>query len=84
MQEVQMANSQACSNDLAKECGIKGVPLLSHLSSVSFPGSFPYDFMHLIWENVVKNLMLLWMGDFKGMDQGTGNYKMSRECYARS
>jgi hypothetical protein len=32
--------------------------------------------MHLIWENIIKNLFLLWFGDFKGLDAGTGNYQL--------
>jgi hypothetical protein len=76
---VQMALTTRESEDLAKETGVKGVPLLSCLSSLSFPKSFPYDFMHLIWENVMKLLFQLWTGDFKKMDMGSGNYELSAE-----
>ncbi|KAI0826921.1 hypothetical protein BC628DRAFT_1319465 [Trametes gibbosa] len=31
--------------------------------------------MHLIWENVVKNLMALWSGNYKGLDEGKGSYQ---------
>ncbi len=71
--EVQYASSGAESDRLA---GIKGVPVLSALSSLSFPDSFPYDFMHLIWENVVKNLMQLWAGTYKDLDQGSQQYQL--------
>ncbi|KAJ7728044.1 hypothetical protein B0H16DRAFT_1734811 [Mycena metata] len=60
------------------EYGIKGVPLLSTLPSISIPDSFPYDFMHLIWENVIKTLILLWSGEHKGMDEGSGSYHLGR------
>ncbi|KZV70741.1 hypothetical protein PENSPDRAFT_578806 [Peniophora sp. CONT] len=30
--------------------------------------------MHLIWENLIKNLILLWTGEFKGLDEGSGCY----------
>ncbi|KAI0087703.1 hypothetical protein BDY19DRAFT_892356 [Irpex rosettiformis] len=30
--------------------------------------------MHLIWENVMKNMMLLWSGAYKGLDTGIGSY----------
>ncbi|KAL7277981.1 hypothetical protein ACG7TL_007934 [Trametes sanguinea] len=73
-QEVQFARSAAEEERLAKEYGIKGIPLLSTLPSLAFPDSFPYDFMHLIWENVIKNLMHLWTGQYKGLDCGTGDY----------
>jgi hypothetical protein len=65
--EVQYAPSNADFEHLATKYGIKGVPLLSTLSSLSFPVSFPYDFMHLIWTNLIPNLILLWTGRFKDL-----------------
>jgi len=56
--------------ELAKAYSIKGVPLLSALGSLRFPQSFPFDFMHLIWENLIPNLVLFWSGNYKGMDEG--------------
>ncbi|KDQ10440.1 hypothetical protein BOTBODRAFT_80293, partial [Botryobasidium botryosum FD-172 SS1] len=62
---VDNAPNPAEADRRAKMCGIKGVPILAALSSLEFPFSFPYDFMHLVWENVVKSLILLWTGEFK-------------------
>lgn len=73
--EVQFAPSEAEHERLSKLYGIKGTPALSSLSSLSFPSSFPYDFMHLLYENVLKNLMLLWTGDYKGLDSGEEDYE---------
>jgi len=56
--------------ELAKVYSIKGVPFLSALGSLRFPQSFPFDFMHLIWENLIPNLVLFWSGNYKGMDKG--------------
>jgi hypothetical protein len=75
--DIQMAPTQSRSNSIATEYGIKGIPLLSYLSSISFLSSFPFDFMHLMWENVVKNLFMLCTGKYKGMGMGTGNYSIS-------
>ncbi|KAJ7719554.1 hypothetical protein DFH07DRAFT_869619 [Mycena maculata] len=33
--------------------------------------------MHLIYENVIKNLVLLWTGNYKGLDEGTGEYELN-------
>ncbi|KAJ7073432.1 hypothetical protein B0H15DRAFT_792867 [Mycena belliarum] len=33
--------------------------------------------MHLIYENVIKNLVLLWTGAYKGLDEGTGSYQLN-------
>ncbi|KAI0686435.1 hypothetical protein C8T65DRAFT_567901 [Cerioporus squamosus] len=32
--------------------------------------------MHLIWENVVKNLMQLWAGTYKDLDEGSQEYQI--------
>ncbi|KAI0062793.1 hypothetical protein BV25DRAFT_1803535 [Artomyces pyxidatus] len=38
--------------------------------------------MHLIWENTIKNLVLLWTGDdFKGLDEGTGSYRLQKSVW---
>ncbi|KAI0087621.1 hypothetical protein BDY19DRAFT_1073305 [Irpex rosettiformis] len=37
--------------------------------------------MHLIWENVTKNLMLLWSGAYKGLNAGTGHYEFTPEVW---
>ncbi|KAJ7204051.1 hypothetical protein GGX14DRAFT_369096 [Mycena pura] len=34
--------------------------------------------MHLIWENLIKNLILLWTGEFKGLDEGEGEYELAK------
>jgi hypothetical protein len=79
--QVQSADSKADAGRLSKNYGVKGVSILSQLSSLSFPASFPYDFMHLIWENLVKNLSLLWTGAFKGLDDGCKHYKLDKKVW---
>ncbi|KAJ7017634.1 hypothetical protein C8F04DRAFT_1017428 [Mycena alexandri] len=37
--------------------------------------------MHLIYENVIKNLVLLWTGAYKGLDEGTGDYQLSSSVW---
>jgi len=73
---VQLAPTGAEEQCHAKACGIKGIPVLSHLPSLSFPSSFPFNFMHLIWENLLPNLVLLWTGKFKGLDEGGESYHL--------
>jgi hypothetical protein len=77
--EVQKASNKAQKDKLSKAYGIKGVSILSNIKSLSFPLSFPYNFMHLIWENVIPNLILLWTGEFKGLDEGVGDYTVSQK-----
>ncbi|KIL55189.1 hypothetical protein M378DRAFT_53490, partial [Amanita muscaria Koide BX008] len=80
-QQVQYALTAAESERLAKNFGIKGIPLLSVLSSLSFPTSFPYDFMHLIWANLIPNLTLLWTGNFKDLDHSEQSYVFGKSVW---
>ncbi|KAJ7232991.1 hypothetical protein B0H12DRAFT_1028765 [Mycena haematopus] len=37
--------------------------------------------MHLIWENLIKNLTLLWTGVFKGLDEGREEYELGKSVW---
>lgn len=74
--EVEDAPTKEQAEALAKKYGIKGKSVLSDIDSIRFPSSLPYDFMHLVWEGVVKSLIQLWTGDFKGMDEGKEEYQI--------
>ncbi|KAG8748748.1 hypothetical protein FRC12_013808 [Ceratobasidium sp. 428] len=37
--------------------------------------------MHLLFENLVPNMIKHWTGEFKKLDQGTGNYQLSKEVW---
>jgi hypothetical protein len=63
--------------NLATKYSIKGLLLLSTLSSLSFPVSFPYDFMHLIWTNLIPNLILFWTGKFKDISHQDNGYVLA-------
>lgn len=74
--EVELAPSTAQSERLATRYGINGVPILSRLASISLPRSMPHDFMHLVWENLIPNLLKLWTGTFKGINTGSEDYQL--------
>jgi len=78
---VDEAESLAAANRIAKETGIKGTPILSTLDSVSFPQSFPPDFMHIAWENVTRSLIGLWTGDYKGIGEGKESYRIDASVW---
>ena len=67
---VESAHAEIQREELTTAYGIKGIPLLSALGSLRFPQSFLYDFMHLVWENLIPNLVLFWSGRYKGVDEG--------------
>ena len=61
-------------NALAMELGIKGMPVLKCVGLLNYAHSVPWDFMHLLFKNMVKNLIYMWMGKFKGLDAGKEDY----------
>ncbi|KDQ10979.1 hypothetical protein BOTBODRAFT_115033, partial [Botryobasidium botryosum FD-172 SS1] len=79
---VETAPTPTEADTRAKECGIKGTPVLAALSSLEFPTSFPIDFMHLIWENVIKCLILLWTGKFSALkNENDQPYHLSKTVW---
>ncbi|KAG9093792.1 hypothetical protein FRC06_011374, partial [Ceratobasidium sp. 370] len=66
---------------LAQEYGINGRPIFERLKSFDLSTCAPYDIMHLIFENLVPNMILHWTGKFKHLDQGTGNYQLDEEVW---
>ena len=74
MDEVQLALNDTTHERLAKEYGIKGRSILASIPSISFPESFPFNFMHLIWENLIPNFICFWTGEFKELDHEDADY----------
>jgi hypothetical protein len=69
---------EATHNDSEEErrswhYGINALSPLSRLSSLDFPTSFPHDFMHAIFENVVPLLIDLWTHGCKFATFGSGD-----------
>ncbi|KAF7320300.1 hypothetical protein MKEN_00814800 [Mycena kentingensis (nom. inval.)] len=79
--EVSDARTAIAADELARKYGIKGLPILYHVKSLRFPHSFPFDFMHLIWENLIPNLILLWTNEFKGLDHGMRDYTIDKAIW---
>ena len=80
-EEVQNAVTAAASDWLATMYGVKGIPLLSSLASLSFPASFPYNFMHFIWANLIPNLILMWTENFKDLNHQDEGYLLLKSAW---
>lgn len=72
--EVLHATTDHARNKLASKSGVKGVTLLACLSSVSIPISFPVDLMHMIWQNLIPQLINLWTKESTELDDGLEDY----------
>lgn len=53
---------KGATNKQKSKYGVKGLSILSRLSSIDFPRSFPPDSMHLWFENVIPDLVKHWRG----------------------
>jgi hypothetical protein len=73
-EEVITAQTNAEEDRLLMTYGIKGVPLLSLVGTLTLPLSFPFDFMRLLFKNLVPNLVAQYTGNFKGLDAGVEDY----------
>jgi hypothetical protein len=78
--QVAMAPNDTEEANRSKLFGIHGIPLLSTLSSLSIPASFPHDFMHLM-ENIIPGLTQLWTGTYKGVGVGTEDYELRKTVW---
>ncbi|KAF8685506.1 Transposase family tnp2 [Rhizoctonia solani] len=74
--KVLKAKNTAEQKQLATESGIKGVTLFARVPSVSIPRSFPVDLMHMVWQNLIPQLIELWTGDFNNLDAGLEDYHL--------
>ncbi|KAF8601799.1 hypothetical protein BDV93DRAFT_412765, partial [Ceratobasidium sp. AG-I] len=70
--DVERSHNDAEEDRRATRFGINGLSPLAHLSSIDFPGSFPHDFMHVMFENVIPTLLALWTRSKKFSDFGSG------------
>jgi len=80
--EVVLAATNAEEDHLSTKYGIKGIPLLSLLGSLSFPSSFPLDFMHLIFKNLIPNLINHYTGNFKDLNCGHESYELGADVWS--
>jgi hypothetical protein len=77
LDQLNGPRQNAARERLSRECGIVGRSIFTHLKSVDLASSFPYDIMHLLFENLVPNMIRHWTGEFKGLDEGTGTYQLA-------
>ena len=72
--DIAHVKTKKKKNEIAMSRGIKGMPSIGRVGSIDYARGVPWDFMHLLFQNVVKNLINLWMGKFKNLDNGKEDY----------
>jgi len=73
---------RACDN-LCQQYGISHISEICELPSMKLFKSFPHEWMHLVLENHGKNLIHLWKGTYKGLDQGKEQYMIAEGAWAQ-
>ncbi|EUC56942.1 transposase family Tnp2 protein [Rhizoctonia solani AG-3 Rhs1AP] len=73
---LEALQTQTARKRLGQAFGINSRPVFSRLKSIDLAICAPYDAMHLLFENLVPNMIRHWTGGFKGLDQGTGDYEI--------
>jgi len=73
--EINGQRTQTSRKEMAKQYGVNEESILYTQSSMRFPKSFPWEFMHLFFENLIPNLIALWKGKF-GQDVEVGPWRI--------
>ncbi|CDO70568.1 hypothetical protein BN946_scf184579.g24 [Trametes cinnabarina] len=93
LEEMRSAQSFAYRDKLGRHYGLRcrrGDPFLGPVigtrvqSTLDYACSCPWDWMHLFCENNIPNLVSLWMGRFKTLDdEGAGAYVIPDAVWAQ-
>ncbi|KAB5587887.1 Transposase family Tnp2 protein [Ceratobasidium theobromae] len=76
LREIEAAPTEVARKQLAQNYGLNARSIFTHLRSIDLAICAPYDAMHLFFENLVPNMIRHWTGQFKGLDEGSGNYNL--------
>ncbi|KAG8697000.1 hypothetical protein FRC08_006801, partial [Ceratobasidium sp. 394] len=82
LDRLQGPGKKTKREDYSRRTGIIGRSIFAHLKSIDLSSSFPYDIMHLLFENLVLNMIQHWTGQFKWLDQGNGTYELAPADWA--
>ncbi|KAG9083127.1 hypothetical protein FRC06_004689, partial [Ceratobasidium sp. 370] len=67
--------------EIAQQSGLNGRPVFAKLSSIDLSSCAPYELMHLIFENLIPNMVHHWKGTFKWIDNGDEVYHLDRDTW---
>jgi len=81
LQMMEVAETRKECEAIAKEHGIRQAPAIGRVQSIDYAKCAPWEWMHLVLENVIPNLVNLWTGKFKGLDMGSENYEIAPEIW---
>ena len=81
LKQMADAPTEAACEVIGFNQGLREAPLLRHVNSLDFARSVPWDFMHMIMENICPLLVDHWTGKFKNLNEGSGNYQIASNVW---
>lgn len=76
LDRMDAAETEEERKQIGKDAGLRQRPAFGAVGSIDYARSCPWDWMHVILENIIPNLFKLWSGDFKGLDEGKETYEI--------
>lgn len=62
-------------NRVAMHHGIKGMPVFGHrVQSIDYANSFSWESVHMFFENLFPNMVMMWKGTYRGLNSGAQKY----------
>ncbi|KIJ50085.1 hypothetical protein M422DRAFT_44537 [Sphaerobolus stellatus SS14] len=80
--KIQAASTAKEKKRREKVYGLKGESILLELPGFSRIQSVPHDLMHLLFDNIIPNMVDLWSGSYKGLDEGSGDYELPANVWS--
>jgi hypothetical protein len=77
VQKMAAADTKTKKDDIGKLYGIRQRAVMCRVRSIDLARSAPWDWMHLLCENICPNMADLWTGRFKNLDTGTEDYELA-------
>src|SRR5260221_13221095 len=74
LEDIASQTTKCAHDNLCQYYRILHVSAIYELPSMKLFKSFPHEWMHLVLENHAKNLLHLWKGTYKGLDEGKEQY----------
>ena len=83
LEEIVSQTTKTAHDNLRQHYGISHVSKICELPSMKLFKSFPHEWMHLVLENHRKNLIHLWKGTYKGLDEGKEHYFIAADTWVQ-
>lgn len=74
IQAIRLLPTQGARDEAARMFGLNGESILSTVPGIRMSRSFPWECLHLFFENTIPNLIRHWRGTFKDVDSGAEEY----------